>query len=80
MSARKAENGFVDRRIVSSRRRRRNNRGRNASDFNDRKIVRQVLALWNESVVSGFGAAFFSLAPLFAGRGAAAVLQRLIVL
>jgi hypothetical protein len=41
MSAPKAENGFVDRRIVSSRPQRRNNRGENASDFNDRQIVRQ---------------------------------------
>jgi hypothetical protein len=34
MSAPKAENGFVRRRIVSSHRQRRNNPGRNASNFN----------------------------------------------
>ena len=49
-SAPKAENGFVARRIVSSRRWRRNNRGENASDFNDRKIAGgRVRRYWNDS-------------------------------
>jgi hypothetical protein len=40
MSARKGKNGFMRRRIVSSRRARRNIRGLNASNFNERKIGR----------------------------------------
>jgi len=39
MSAPKAENGFVGRRIVSSRRGRRNNSNKKASDFNDRRTA-----------------------------------------
>src|SRR5215207_2482758 len=38
MSARQKENGFVQGRIVSSRRPRRNIRGENKNDFNKRKI------------------------------------------
>jgi hypothetical protein len=39
MSAPKAENGFVGRRIVSSRRGRRNNSNKKVNDFNDRKAT-----------------------------------------
>jgi hypothetical protein len=38
MSAREAENGFVQGRIVSSQRPRRNIRGENKNDFNEAKI------------------------------------------
>jgi hypothetical protein len=38
MSAPKAENGFVPKRIVSSRSERRNIRGKNVNNFNVRKI------------------------------------------
>jgi hypothetical protein len=40
MSAPKAENGFVGRRIVSPPYVRRNNSNKKASNFNDRKITR----------------------------------------
>jgi hypothetical protein len=51
MSARKGKNGFVRRRIVSSPGLRRNIRGRNASNFNDRKIGWMAIGAWGTILV-----------------------------